>query len=243
MLAAQLSATLPQATLHPPPSVKTTMMRGIYLAYMVILVAYFPVAICGYLAFGSSVDPDVLLSVGKPAWLTRAANFMVVIHVGASWQVRRSSNVVSGLLLHGWMQPCARLRTQSCSLWGRCTYPAWAGWHGWPSPLRTSTQDVQLRFATLVCCVPWCHVQECLQDSGRALHACPDPAQGYQPRFNEMAQLQAGAATPALQARLVRSARRISNIATSSSTPAPRSSIMEGWGKPINTCSGQVPAT
>ena len=79
---------LVQATLHPPPSVQTIMMRGIYMAYGVILIAYFPVAITGYLAFGNTVDPDVLLSVGKPAWLTRAANFMVVIHVGASWQVQ-----------------------------------------------------------------------------------------------------------------------------------------------------------
>ena len=110
-LTALLSTVLPQATLHPPPSVKTTMMRGIYLAYVVILVAYFPVAICGYLAFGSSVDPDVLLSVGRPAWLTRAANFMVVIHVGASWQVRGSYCVDPGLMVHGWMQPCGRLRT------------------------------------------------------------------------------------------------------------------------------------
>ena len=100
-----------QATLHPPPSPKTTMMRGIYMAYVVILIAYFPVAICGYLAFGSSVDPDVLLSVGKPAWLTRAANFMVVVHVGASWQVWT-----------GWLCPWHTIVgwwREGCEVWAR----------------------------------------------------------------------------------------------------------------------------
>ena len=30
----------------------------------------------------------MLLSVARPAWLTQAANGMVVVHVMASWQVR-----------------------------------------------------------------------------------------------------------------------------------------------------------
>ena len=37
-----------QATLSVPPHPLVTMMRGIYLAYGVILLAYFPVAIAGY---------------------------------------------------------------------------------------------------------------------------------------------------------------------------------------------------
>ena len=63
------------------------MMRGIFLAYGVIVCAYFPVAIAGYAAFGNTVDADVLLTVAHPGWLIRVANVMVVVHVGASWQV------------------------------------------------------------------------------------------------------------------------------------------------------------
>ena len=44
-------------------------------------------ASAGYAAFGNSVSPDILLSVRKPAWLISLANFMVVIHLAASFQV------------------------------------------------------------------------------------------------------------------------------------------------------------
>jgi hypothetical protein len=63
------------------------MMRGLAAAYTVVVIAYFPVASAGYAAFGNVVSPDVLLSVRKPAWLISIANFMVVIHLAASYQV------------------------------------------------------------------------------------------------------------------------------------------------------------
>ena len=76
-----------QATMQTPPSALVSMMRGLIAAYLVVLVAYFPTASAGYAAFGNTVSPDVLLSVSKPAWLIRAANFMVVVHLAASFQV------------------------------------------------------------------------------------------------------------------------------------------------------------
>ena len=73
--------------MQTPPSALVSMMRGLAAAYTVVVVAYFPVASAGYAAFGNLVSPDVLLSVRKPAWLISLANFMVVIHLAASYQV------------------------------------------------------------------------------------------------------------------------------------------------------------
>ena len=63
------------------------MMKGIYFAYVVVTLAYFPVATAGYAAYGNNVNADVLLSVSRPAALIAVANFMVVIHIAASYQV------------------------------------------------------------------------------------------------------------------------------------------------------------
>lgn len=70
-----------------PPAPLTSMMRGLCSAYGVVLIAYFPVASAGYAAFGNVVSPDVLLSVRRPEWLISIANFMVVVHLAASFQV------------------------------------------------------------------------------------------------------------------------------------------------------------
>lgn len=63
------------------------MMNGIYLAYGLIIAAYFGVSIAGFGAFGNTINPDVLLSISKPDWLIKIANLMVVVHVAASFQV------------------------------------------------------------------------------------------------------------------------------------------------------------
>lgn len=91
--------------MQTPPSALVSMMRGLAAAYTVVVVAYFPVASAGYAAFGNLVSPDVLLSVRKPAWLISLANFMVVIHLAASYQVTSPSPPTSPsssgpLLLH-----------------------------------------------------------------------------------------------------------------------------------------------
>ena len=62
-------------------------MKGIYFAYVIVILAYFPVATAGYAAYGNLVNADVLLSVSRPAGLIAVANFMVVIHIAASYQV------------------------------------------------------------------------------------------------------------------------------------------------------------
>ncbi len=67
-------------------------MKGIYFAYVIVTLAYFPVATAGYAAFGNQVNADVLLSVSRPAGLIAVANFMVVIHIAASYQVKSLLN-------------------------------------------------------------------------------------------------------------------------------------------------------
>lgn len=71
----------------PPPAVES-MMKSVYFAYVVVTLAYFPVATAGYAAYGNDVNADVLLSVSRPPALIAVANFMVVIHIAASFQVR-----------------------------------------------------------------------------------------------------------------------------------------------------------
>ena len=53
------------------------MWRGVVLAYFVVALCYFPVAIASYWAFGQIVSDNLLLTLGKPDWLIAAANMMV----------------------------------------------------------------------------------------------------------------------------------------------------------------------
>lgn len=76
-----------QATLAKPPHTASSMMKGIAMAYVIVIAAYFSVSTSGYAAFGATVQPDVLLSVSRPTWLIAVANMMVVVHVAAGFQV------------------------------------------------------------------------------------------------------------------------------------------------------------
>lgn len=82
-------AVLPeiQATLARPPRSPVSMMKAIAVAYAVVISAYYSVAIAGYAAYGTSVEPDVLLSIRKPQVLVDVADIMVVLHVAAGYQV------------------------------------------------------------------------------------------------------------------------------------------------------------
>jgi hypothetical protein len=82
-------AVLPeiQATLASPPPTFRSMMYGVGASYVIVVSAYFSVAIAGYAAFGGAVAADVLLSVHRPLVLVDIANFMVVLHVAAGYQI------------------------------------------------------------------------------------------------------------------------------------------------------------
>ncbi|XP_024161062.1 lysine histidine transporter 1 [Rosa chinensis] len=80
----EIQATLPST---PDKPSKKPMWKGVVLAYVVVALCYFPVALIGYWVFGNSVQDNILISLEKPKWLIVSANAFVVIHVIGSYQV------------------------------------------------------------------------------------------------------------------------------------------------------------
>ncbi|XP_012445477.1 lysine histidine transporter 1 [Gossypium raimondii] len=78
-----------QATIQSTPErpSKGPMWKGVVVAYIIIALCYFPVALIGYWMFGNSVKDNILISLEKPAWLIAMANMFVVVHVIGSYQV------------------------------------------------------------------------------------------------------------------------------------------------------------
>ncbi|KAL2500349.1 Lysine histidine transporter 1 [Forsythia ovata] len=80
----EIQATIPSTPEKPS---KKPMWKGVLVAYFVVSLCYFPVALIGYRMFGNKVQDNILLSLEKPAWLIAAANMFVVIHVIGSYQI------------------------------------------------------------------------------------------------------------------------------------------------------------
>ncbi|XP_078171012.1 lysine histidine transporter 2-like [Carex rostrata] len=80
----EIQATIPSSPEKPS---KKPMWKGVLVAYIIVVVCYFPVALIGYWAFGNSVEDNILISLEKPWWLIAAANMFVVIHVIGSYQI------------------------------------------------------------------------------------------------------------------------------------------------------------
>ncbi|XP_074581733.1 lysine histidine transporter 2-like [Curcuma longa] len=80
----EIQATIPSTPEKPS---KKPMWKGVVIAYLVVAICYFPVAILGYWTFGNAVDDDVLITLQRPTWLIAAANLFVVIHVIGSYQI------------------------------------------------------------------------------------------------------------------------------------------------------------
>jgi amino acid permease len=81
----EIQATIPST---PDKPSKKPMWKGVVVAYVVVALCYFPVALIGYWAFGSTVEDNILITLSKPKWLIALANMMVVVHVIGSYQVR-----------------------------------------------------------------------------------------------------------------------------------------------------------
>ncbi|KAK3413041.1 hypothetical protein EUGRSUZ_I01675, partial [Eucalyptus grandis] len=80
----EIQATIPSMPEKPS---KGPMWRGVVIAYIIVALCYFPVALIGYWIFGNSVDNNILISLEKPAWLIALANMFVVVHVIGSYQI------------------------------------------------------------------------------------------------------------------------------------------------------------
>ncbi|KAM0947021.1 putative amino acid transporter, transmembrane domain-containing protein [Dioscorea sansibarensis] len=79
----EIQATIPSTPEKPS---KKPMWKGVIVAYIIVALCYFPVALIGYWAFGNSVSDNILITLEKPRWLIVMANMMVVIHVIGSYQ-------------------------------------------------------------------------------------------------------------------------------------------------------------
>lgn len=80
----EIQATIPSSPEKPS---KIPMWRGVIVAYIVVALCYFPVALVGYWTFGNVVEDNILITLEKPRWLIAMANMFVVIHVIGSYQV------------------------------------------------------------------------------------------------------------------------------------------------------------
>jgi amino acid permease len=86
----EIQATIPSTPEMPS---KKPMWKGVIVAYIVVALCYFPVALIGYWAFGNRVDDNILITLNNPKWLIALANMMVVIHVIGSYQVHTPTSV------------------------------------------------------------------------------------------------------------------------------------------------------
>lgn len=80
----EIQATIPSTPEKPS---KGPMWKGVVVAYIVVALCYFPVAIVGYYIYGNTIEDNILISLDKPAWLIAAANMFVVVHVIGSYQI------------------------------------------------------------------------------------------------------------------------------------------------------------
>lgn len=80
----EIQATIPSS---PERKSKHEMWSGVLLAYVIVALCFFPVAIIGYLAYDKKVSDNILTFMCEPQWLVIAANIMVVIHFTGSYQV------------------------------------------------------------------------------------------------------------------------------------------------------------
>jgi len=80
----EIQATIPSTKEKPS---KVPMWKGVVVAYLVVAICYFPVAIIGYWAYGNQVGDNIITYVARPEWLVAVANLMVVVHVIGSYQI------------------------------------------------------------------------------------------------------------------------------------------------------------
>ncbi|GMY13169.1 lysine histidine transporter 1 [Fagus crenata] len=80
----EIQASIPSTPEKPS---KGPMWKGVLVAYIVVAMCYFPVALIGFWMFGNAVESNILISLKKPTWLIATANMFVVIHVIGSYQI------------------------------------------------------------------------------------------------------------------------------------------------------------
>eukprot|EP00887_Chlorella_sp_A99_P002263 scaffold10.g2263.t1 len=93
-----------QSTLAPAPtSAVPPMVRATVGGYAALLALFLAVACSGYWAFGASVEPIVLASVGRPTWLVSAGYICMVLNAIPSYLVFAHSlfNIAESSMMAG----------------------------------------------------------------------------------------------------------------------------------------------
>ncbi|PHT61243.1 Lysine histidine transporter 1 [Capsicum annuum] len=82
----EIQATIPSTPEKPS---RKPMWKGVIVAYLIVALCYFPVAIIGYWRFGNQLDGSILDEefLNEPTWLIAMANIFVVVHVIGSYQI------------------------------------------------------------------------------------------------------------------------------------------------------------
>ncbi|KAJ4896557.1 Lysine histidine transporter-like 1 [Raphanus sativus] len=80
----EIQATLPSTASNPS---KGPMWKGVMVAYVIVALCYFPIALVGYGVFGNNVSDNILISLKTPVWPIALANLFVVMHVIGSYQI------------------------------------------------------------------------------------------------------------------------------------------------------------
>lgn len=80
----EIQSTMPSTPEKPS---KGPMWKGAVVAYIIVAICYFPVAIIGFWAFGDTVKSNIRISLEEPKWLIAVANMFVVIHLIGGYQV------------------------------------------------------------------------------------------------------------------------------------------------------------
>jgi amino acid permease len=109
----EIQATLPSKPGRPS---KIAMWRGVVLAYVIVTICYFPVALVCYWAYGNQLaansNSNILQFEGFRG-ITTAANFMVIIHILGSYQIYAMPvfDMLETLLVKKWrIAPSFKLR-------------------------------------------------------------------------------------------------------------------------------------
>ncbi|XP_047973233.1 lysine histidine transporter 1-like [Salvia hispanica] len=80
----EIQASLPSTPQRPS---KKAMWKGAIVAYVIVALCYFPVALVGYWTFGTTVEDNVLITLQRPEWLVATANMFVAVHLIGGYQL------------------------------------------------------------------------------------------------------------------------------------------------------------
>jgi hypothetical protein len=86
-----------QATVKAPTH--RNMYKGISLCYSIISISYLAVAITGYWAFGSAVNPFVVYSFTGPQWAKTLALLLAIVQIVGCYQVCSAGHKVLAQLV------------------------------------------------------------------------------------------------------------------------------------------------